>query len=180
MNTPQRMACWAMSVLMMATLGACASRDQKSVTDAATAPLSDLNLIKAEIPAALLKTQQGPYAVPAPVDCGVLQAELQSLNEVLGPDYDAPPEAEASLLDKGTAEAKKAAVGALRNTTEGVVPFRGWVRKLSGAERHSRKVQSAIAAGTARRAFLKGMRVPMSCPAVPDASLVPEAPAAKS
>jgi hypothetical protein len=174
MKTTLRMARHALLVLAVASLAACASRDQKSVTDAATAPLSDLNLLKAEIPAPLIKAQQGPYAVPVTSDCPGLNAELQALNEVLGPDYDAPPGAEESLLDKGTAEAKKAAVGALRNTTEGIVPFRGWVRKLSGAERHSRKVQAAISAGTARRAFLKGMRLQMACPAVQDASLVPE------
>ena len=174
MNPKLRMAQRVLLVLAVASLAACASRDQKSVTDAATAPLSDLNLIKAEIPAALLKAQQGPYAAPVTADCAGVNTELQSLNEVLGPDYDAPPGAEESLMDKGTAEAKKAAVGALRNTTEGIVPFRGWVRKLSGAERHSRKVQAAITAGTARRAFLKGMRFQMACPAVQDASLVPE------
>jgi hypothetical protein len=177
MTTDLRMVRHALLVLAVASLSACASRDQKSVTDAATAPLNDLNLIKAEIPAALLKAQLGPYAAPATADCAGLNAELQGLNEALGPDYDAPPSAEESLLDKGTAEAKKAAVGALRNTTEGIVPFRGWVRKLSGAERHSRKVQAAISAGTARRAFLKGMRFQMACPAVQDASLVPEAAA---
>lgn len=177
MTNKLRMARHALLVLTVATLAACASRDQKNVTDAATAPLTDLNLIKAEIPVALVKAQQGPYAAPATADCAGLNAELQALNEVLGPDYDAPPGVEESLLDKGTAEAKKAAVGALRNTTEGIVPFRGWVRKLSGAERHSRKVQAAISAGTARRAFLKGMRVQMACAAMPDASLVPEAAA---
>jgi hypothetical protein len=39
------------------------------------------------------------------------------------------------------------------------------VRKLSGAERYSREVAAAIAAGTIRRAFLKGMRQAAGCPA---------------
>jgi len=55
----------------------------------------------------------------------------------------------------------------LRSTTEGLVPFRGWVRKLSGAERYSKQVQAAIAAGAARRAFLKGLMAAKACaPAV--------------
>lgn len=44
-----------------------------------------------------------------------------------------------------------------------MIPFRGWVRKLSGAERHSRKVEAAIAAGTVRRAFLKGVAITKDC-----------------
>jgi hypothetical protein len=43
------------------------------------------------------------------------------------------------------------------------VPFRGWVRKLSGAERYSRQVAAAIAAGAARRAFLKGLAQGKGC-----------------
>ena len=62
-----------------------------------------------------------------------------------------------------------AAVGALRGAAEGVVPFRGWVRKLSGAERYSKDVAAAIAAGTIRRAFLKGLGQAAGCtaPAAP-------------
>jgi hypothetical protein len=55
------------------------------------------------------------------------------------------------------------AMGALQRTAEDVVPFRGWVRKLTGAERHSKKVANAIAAGIARRAFLKGIRFAQGC-----------------
>jgi hypothetical protein len=53
----------------------------------------------------------------------------------------------------------------LRGTAEGVVPFRGWVRKLSGAERYAKEVAAAIAAGTIRRAFLKGLGQATGCPA---------------
>jgi hypothetical protein len=45
-----------------------------------------------------------------------------------------------------------------------VVPYRGWVRKLTGAERYSKEVAAAIAAGTVRRAFLKGVVVTRGCP----------------
>jgi len=43
------------------------------------------------------------------------------------------------------------------------VPFRGWLRKLSGAELHSKKVAKAIAAGTIRRAFIKGIKSTKQC-----------------
>ena len=56
-----------------------------------------------------------------------------------------------------------AAVGALQKTVEGAIPFRGWVRKLTGAERYSRKVAAAITAGSIRRAFLKGVAAADGC-----------------
>ena len=57
----------------------------------------------------------------------------------------------------------------MRDAAEGVVPFRGWVRKLSGADRYSREVAAAIAAGTIRRGFLKGLGAAAACspPAAP-------------
>jgi hypothetical protein len=145
-------------------LSACAANDQSRVTSAAMSPLNDLNLVKADIPAVLVEAQQQPYAVPVEASCETLLAQVKALDAVLGPDLDAPAsDDDPSLIERGSNEAKNAAVGALRSTTEGVVPFRGWVRKLTGAERYSKKVAAAIAAGTVRRAFLKGLMVPKAC-----------------
>jgi hypothetical protein len=120
--------------------------------------------VKADIPAVLVEAQQQPYAVPVEASCETLLAQVKALDAVLGPDLDAPAsDDDPSLIERGSNEAKNAAVGALRSTTEGVVPFRGWVRKLTGAERYSKKVAAAIAAGTVRRAFLKGLMVPKAC-----------------
>jgi hypothetical protein len=54
-----------------------------------------------------------------------------------------------------------------------VIPFRGWVRKLTGAERHDKLVQSAITAGAVRRAYLKGLGEAKGCnpPATPSHQL---------
>lgn len=144
-------------------LSACASKDPARVASAATAPLSDLNIVKPEIPPVLLAAREQPYRVAADTACEPLQAEITELDAALGPDLDAPAAAAPDLLERGTDEAKNAAIGALQRTTEGVVPLRGWVRKLSGAERQSKKVASAISAGVVRRAFLKGLRVARSC-----------------
>ena len=38
----------------------------------------------------------------------------------------------------------KAATSFTVDTTTGIVPFRGWVRRLTGAERHSKRVAAAI------------------------------------
>jgi hypothetical protein len=83
---------------------------------------------------------------------------------VLGPDLDAPvSEANKGLVERGIEGAGGAAAGALQRTAEGVVPFRGWVRKLTGAERYSKRVAAAIAAGTVRRGFLKGLAAAQKC-----------------
>lgn len=136
------------------------------VGQALTTPLSDLNLVRAEIPAPLASALKGPYALPADRSCMALSADVQALDAVLGADLDTPStSANPSLIDRGG----DAAVGALRNTAEGVVPFRGWVRKLTGAEKYSREVAAAIAAGTIRRAYLKGLGASAGCaaPAAP-------------
>ncbi len=145
-------------------LCACASKDVSTVTQTAVVPLNDLNLVNAPIPEVLVAAQKAPYAAPSDASCVALSAQVRALDEVLGPDLDTPPsETNPGLLERGTAAVGDAATSALRRTAEGVVPFRGWVRKLSGAERYSRQVAAAIAAGTVRRAFLKGLAVAKAC-----------------
>ncbi len=152
-------------VLLALVLVACATQKQSGVVDAAATPLSDLNVIHAEIPAVLVEAQKEPYSVPSDQSCGSLEARVRALDEMLGPDLDASGSASnPGLIERGTSAAGTAAVGAVRRTAEGVVPFRGWVRKLSGAERYSKQVAAAIVAGTVRRAFLKGLRVSKECP----------------
>jgi len=161
-----------LSVAVLAS--ACASnrpdapRDQ--IGQAATTPLSDLNLVRADIPAVLAAAQKAPYALPADHSCPAMSAEVQALDAALGADLDTPATAaNPSLIERGAGTVGNAAVGALRGAAEGVVPFRGWVRKLSGAEKYSKEVAAAIAAGTIRRAFLKGLGQAAACvpPAAP-------------
>ncbi|MCD2340092.1 hypothetical protein LRH25_07020 [Ideonella azotifigens] len=164
MNPQKTRAACAALMLANALLAGCASTDSTRTTDAVTAPLNDLNLVQADIPPKLLAVQKQPYLVPPGHSCGSLAFEVKELDDVLGPDLDAPPSvADTGLVARGTDEVKGAAFGALRSTTEGLVPFRGWVRKLSGAERYSKQVEAAIAAGTVRRAFLKGLMAARAC-----------------
>lgn len=140
-------------------------------TQAATAPLSDLNLVNAEIPAVLAAAQKGPYSPPTDQTCAGLAAEVTALDAVLGPDLDtqASP-SNPGLIERGVGAVGDAAMRAIRGTAEGVVPYRRWVRKLSGAERYSQQVAAAIAAGTIRRSFLKGLGHAGGCqaPAAPN------------
>lgn len=151
-------------LILALALSACASNDPARVTDAATSPLNDLNLIRTRIPPVLLDARKRPYVIPAEAGCEDLLAHVKELDAVLGPDFDAPvSEADPGLVEQGADLAKDAAIGALRSTSESIVPFRGWVRRLSGAERHSQEVAAAIIAGTVRRAFIKGLMVAKPC-----------------
>jgi hypothetical protein len=147
------------------SLTACASTEQQRVTDIAGTPLRDFNLSSSAIPPVLAEAKKQPYLAPYEQSCEALQLQVGQLDEVLGPDVDADPAAELGKGDKARNAVGNAAVGALQKTVEGAIPFRGWVRKLSGAERHSDDVAAAIAAGTARRAFLKGIAFNKSCQA---------------
>ncbi|KQY86191.1 hypothetical protein [Pelomonas sp. Root1444] len=152
------------TLLLAAALTACASSSQDKVATAATTPLTDLNVVRADIPDVLKAAAAAPYAMPADASCAGLAASIQALDEVLGPDLDAPPaKGNTGLLERG----EDAATNALQRTAEGVMPFRGWVRKLTGAERYARQVSAAITAGGVRRGFLRGVATAKSCVAAP-------------
>lgn len=143
----------------------CSTKKQSTMTDMAVVPLDDLNLMQIEIPAVLLHAQKNPYAIPPNQNCISLDTIIRTLDEVLEPDYDAvQPEIESDLIERGAETAEETAVSSIRRTVEGIVPFRGWVRKLSGAERRSKQVSAAITAGVARRAFIKGIKAAHKCP----------------
>ncbi|HEY9108305.1 MAG TPA: hypothetical protein VIN58_16600 [Roseateles sp.] len=148
--------------LAILVLTACASSGQDKVATAATTPLSDLNVVRADIPEVLRAAAAAPYAQPADTSCTGLAAGIQALDEVLGPDLDAPAgNGGTGLLERG----EDAATNALQRTAEGVIPFRGWVRKLSGAERYAKQVSAAITAGGVRRGFLRGLSAAKACTA---------------
>lgn len=141
----------------------------QQIGDAVTAPLKDLNLVKTAIPNPLRNAQKNPYAIPADTSCTALAKEINELNEVLGADLDTPTtDKDESLLTRNNVVNES--VSAIRKTTEGAVPFRNWVRKLSGAERKSKAVAAAITAGSIRRAYLKGIGQANKCqaPAAPN------------
>ncbi len=152
-----------MTVLLL-VLSGCGSSQQQSVSNAATSPLSDLNLVHAKIPKVLNEARRHPYTIPQDQSCEALAASVRALDEVLGPDLDAPEsEDDPGMIERGTDTAANEAVNLLQGTAEDVVPFRRWVRKLTGAERYSKKVEASIVAGTVRRSFIKGIAVGRGC-----------------
>ena len=146
------------------------SRTGADTAQSATTPLADLSLVNAPIPAVLLEAQRAPYAEPADGTGAGIQAQVVALDALLGADLDVPPTpANPSLIERGTGIVSQAATQQVRGGAESVVPLRSWVGRPSGAERYSREVAAAIAAGTVRRSYLKGMGVVRGCraPAAP-------------
>src|SRR5262245_518098 len=119
-------------------LAACASTSERAVTgvgQAAVSPLVDLNLVHAhaDIPPVLIAAQRAPYAVPEDWSCPAIADEIRELDAALGADLDTQSTAKnPSLIERGGNYGVDTAVGQVRGITDAVVPFRGWVRKLSG------------------------------------------------
>ena len=156
---------------MVLALGGCASPPKPSVAGSVAAPLADLNLLRSEVPPVLLEALRNPYELPADQGCVDLQRQIRALDEVLGPDLEPPRTAEGKdgrgerpALDLSAADAENALLAAIRRTAEGLVPYRSWVRKISGAEQYEKYLATTVAAGNIRRAFLKGLRIAQRCP----------------
>ena len=148
--------------------------NRESVGGAVASPLRDVNVLRTKIPEVLLGAMADPYARPAPNTCARITALILPLNGALGADLDEVPTDEDDLVHRGNG----AVLGAVASAASGAIPFRGWVRQLSGAEKHDNLVNAAITAGAVRRAYLKGLGETHGCfpPATPShakASLPP-------
>lgn len=137
----------------------------ESVEGAMSSPLRDVNLLRTKIPDVLLRAMADPYERPQPADCQHITVLVRELNDALGDDLDEPDVNNESLMLRS----RGAALGAAAGLASDVIPFRGWVRKLTGAERHDQLVAAAIQAGGVRRGYLKGLGESRSCrpPAIP-------------
>lgn len=152
-------------IAVLLALAGCASKTASRMGDAAMSPLGDLNIVRAKIPEVLQEAQRHPYQLPPGRNCTAIFEEIAKLDAVLGADLDAPaPENSPTMTDRGSEVVADQAVNAVQRTAEGLVPFRSWVRKLTGAERHAKQVAAANNAGSVRRAFLKGVALSRHCP----------------
>lgn len=174
-----RVGVWLLAMASAAvSLAGCASMDRggkaaKSAVrqtyfgmgEAVTAPLRDLNLTRKDIPVVLLAAMDAPYQTRTVLGCATIVAEVAALDLVLGPDLDHPRDDQNSDYYRvGADQIAEAALDAVRDAAEGIVPVRSWVRRLSGAQRHEKFVKEAIYAGSVRRAFLKGLGEERGCP----------------
>jgi hypothetical protein len=155
--------------------------NKDGISGAAQAPLRDMNLVRTKIPPVLLEAMADPYARPPgkKISCETLIMLVAPLDLALGEDVDRrPPEDDEDLMDRSKRMAASSAFGAMANAAQDLIPMRGWVRKLSGAEKHDKLVQHAVASGAIRRAYLKGLGESRGCnpPATPQHLAKPAAP----
>jgi hypothetical protein len=135
--------------------------ERHDLGSAAEAPLHDFNVVRTKIPQPLLEALADPYGrPPGRLNCEDIDVMLTPLNDALGADLDEPPRSPDDLLHRS----KGFTLGAAATAASSAIPFRGWIRKLSGAEQHDKYVQDAITAGAVRRAYLKGLGEAKSCP----------------
>ena len=138
----------------------------KTVTavDVLATPAGDLNLRGSKIPALLNAAVADPYTLAGVRTCPQLSAAVTALDAILGPDRDIPAE-----------RAERLSVGRVAQSAVGsFIPFRGIIREVSGANAHQRKIDDAVAAGIARRSFLKGYGQASGC-AYPAREVTPAA-----
>ena len=147
-----------------------------SVGAAAAAPLHDLNITRQGIPPVLLAAITNPYDVPVPRTCQVIANKVHALEIALGADFD---EADSPQSPSLTKKSGSVGLSLLHGASEMLLPYSGLVRTVSGARRHDQQVIEAITAGSARRAYLKGLGEANHClpPAAPVHFLHPPPPA---
>ena len=149
------------AVLAAGLAGAAAAEPAKPsvVGEAVTQPLRDLSLMHEDPAAVLMAARAAPYATPQPATCAALAPRIAELDLALGHDLDDP-----SSLNSLDNMAGALVGGAIRDAVG--LPFRGVLRRLSGAEARDRELRAYVLAGIVRRAFLKGVAQANNCPAV--------------
>ncbi|MGD9980385.1 MAG: hypothetical protein AB7H66_06500 [Hyphomonadaceae bacterium] len=156
------------SLLFASCVGACmmvgsatwAQRAGSSVSGALTQPLRDLSILRPEPEQVLQRAAAAPYAIAATLpngalDCKVVNGEIAWLDAALGDDLDAARGPEATLMAQARSGAGDALIDAVGDLVD--LPYRGLIRRITGAERREREMQAAVQAGMVRRAFLRGL-----------------------
>ncbi len=136
------------------------------VQDVARTPLDTFNIDKEDVPDKLFMVQFDPYDLTGMTSCTAIHREVSELTMLLGPDVDrAAP---------GQQEWDETAMSLGKGMIQGLIPFHGLIREVSGAAAKDRRIAVALWHGAARRSFLKGVGQARGCvwPAAPVTKLV--------
>jgi len=113
-----------------------------------------LGLLPGDIPDVLKTAKADPYAAPPAPACESIPREIATLDTVLGPDADAPPQKTKAANQAGDL---------MTDAVKSLIPHRGVVRLLTGASRRDKQRADAAMAGWTRRGYLKGMYLNLGC-----------------
>lgn len=143
-------------------------RTQDGFGDAALAPLEDVNLKRAKIPEKFEQIKN-PYLVSVEISCEKIGEEVLELDALLGRDWDIPPPDKKGLNERAADGASTAFLDTVASSASSLIPYRGIVRTVTGANSHATKVRKAYERGSHRRTFLKGIGLAKGCvyPAAP-------------
>jgi hypothetical protein len=120
---------------------------EQQAEDIAVQPAKDVGVVKTKTPPLLLEAANDVYTLKGLSGCSQIGAAYRELNGALGSDF-----------VPGGIKANKGKIRVNGDTVAGlIVPFRGIVREVSGAAEAQRELAAAIAAGVARRGFLRGV-----------------------
>lgn len=112
-----------------------------------------------EAPAKLVAIQDNPYSLAGLGKCAAIIREVTELNDVLGADVN-------EQVDKDRAKKREETAGRVAGTVAGgIIPFRGLIGEVTGANAERRRYAQAVYAGTVRRGFLKGVGLERGCKA---------------
>lgn len=154
---------WNSCLVVLAFLGlsACATSNDdfadesgEIVGGAVEQPFRDLNLIREDLPPLLRTAADAPYDDADLTSCAQIARRIEELEALLGPD-----------IDTGITEEDSDAVAIASDAVRGVLglPFRGVVRRLTGAHDRDAEIRRAVLAGMVRRGFLKGLAEERGC-----------------
>ena len=104
----------------------------------------------------LRDAQRAPYSLAGISRCDDFRRSIRELDIYLGPDVDAVDE-------KGDALYERLAEAGAKSVVNAFIPFRGLVREATGAAEADRRFRTMVAAGMARRGFLKGIARERKC-----------------
>jgi hypothetical protein len=158
----------AMIVAVCVGLAACSTGrtadTRRGVSGAASIPLRDVGLIRPEIPL-LLRNLQYPYSTATLTNCAAVTHEINQLDGVLGPEsYQPGPN--RNIWDRSGDFVEDQTIQAAEDAASDLIPFRSWVRRISGASRAERDALRAVANGQQRRTFLRGYGASLGCPSI--------------
>lgn len=168
----------ALLVAMLATAGCATSAHKppageiaRPIGDVLSQPAKDLNLVHDTPSATLAGAYANPYGAAGP-RCEAIAGEIRALDAAIGQDLDAPGW-KASVESESPAALAHDAVRDLVG-----LPFRGVVRRISGADHRDRIARAHVVSGLVRRAYLKGQGQAAGCtpPAAPSPLPVPPKP----
>lgn len=118
-----------------------------------TGAQTGLGVVGPDTPKVLAAIAEEPYAPSQAANCNDLVQQIVALNDILGPDVDAPP----------GAPRKKSAGKVAGSAFRALMPYRGVARIFTGADRKEKALGQGIVAGVARRGYLRGQYEARGC-----------------